>query len=197
MFTRRDWLKTATASPVALSLPFLADAAPPEADIKAVVDRAVKYLTGTQQEGGNFSAYPRGGEPGLTALIAAALVRNGIPPDNALVARALKYLEGQVKKDGGVYDQGLSTYMTSLAIMGAVARLGSALGIPTTAEGVETDDQLQIVRAEGYTEMQGFLISPPRPAGEIAPRFRAPATQSGANEGSGPMPRIKDASSAA
>jgi squalene-hopene/tetraprenyl-beta-curcumene cyclase len=117
MFTRRDWLKTAAASPVALSFPFLADAAPPEADIKAVVDKAVKFLTTVQKDAGNFSVNPRGGEPGLTALIAAALVRNGVPADNALVAKALKYLETKIKKDGGVYDQGLSNYMTSLAIV--------------------------------------------------------------------------------
>jgi hypothetical protein len=117
MFTRRDWLKTAAASPVALSFPFLADAAPPEADIKAVVDKAIKFLTTAQKDAGNFSVNPRGGEPGLTALIAAALVRNGVPADNALVAKALKYLETKIKKDGGVYDQGLSNYMTSLAIV--------------------------------------------------------------------------------
>ena len=85
---------------------------------------------------------------------------------------------------------------TSLAIMGAVARLGSALGISTTAEGVETDDQLQIVRAEGYTELQGFLISPPRPAGEIDPQFRAPLAQSGSDENDEPMSGMSGASAA-
>jgi hypothetical protein len=117
MFTRRDWLKAAAASPVALSLPSLGTAAPTAADLKAVVDKAVKFLTTAQKDDGNFSANPRGGEPGLTALIAAALVRNGVAADNALVAKALKYLETKVQKDGGVYDQGLSNYMTSLAIM--------------------------------------------------------------------------------
>jgi squalene-hopene/tetraprenyl-beta-curcumene cyclase len=117
MFTRRDWLKTAAASPVALSFPFLANAAPPEADLKTVVDKAIKFLTTAQKDDGNFSANPRGGEPGLTALIAAALVRNGVAADNAVVSRALKYLETKVKKDGGVYEQGLSNYMTSLAIV--------------------------------------------------------------------------------
>ena len=37
----------------------------------------------------------------------------------------------------------------------------------TTAEGVETKEQLDTVRAEGCTEMQGFLFSRPLPAGEI------------------------------
>ena len=78
MFTRRDWLKAAAASPVALSFPSSLIAAPPAADLKAVVDKAVKFLTTAQKDAGNFSADPRGGEPGLTALIAAALVRNGV-----------------------------------------------------------------------------------------------------------------------
>jgi squalene-hopene/tetraprenyl-beta-curcumene cyclase len=122
MFTRRDWLKTTAALPAGLYLsgglrPPLALAAPSGADLKAVVDKAVKFLTATQRDDGNFSANPRGGEPGLTALIAAALVRNGVSANNAVVAKALKYLETKVKKDGGVYDQGLSNYMTSLAIV--------------------------------------------------------------------------------
>lgn len=42
-----------------------------------------------------------------------------------------------------------------------------SLGIATTAEGVETHEQLERVRAEGCTEVQGYLFSPPRPASEI------------------------------
>ena len=37
----------------------------------------------------------------------------------------------------------------------------------TTAEGVETEEQLQILRAEGCTQVQGYLFSPPQPASEI------------------------------
>jgi len=117
MFTRRDWLKTTAASPAAIAFPSFAICAPTADDLKAVVDKAIRFLATVQKDAGNFSANPRGGEPGLTALIAAALVRNGVPSDNALVAKALKYLETKIKKDGGVYDQGLSNYMTSLAIV--------------------------------------------------------------------------------
>jgi diguanylate cyclase (GGDEF)-like protein len=52
----------------------------------------------------------------------------------------------------------------SLAIVRAVAGLGSTLGIATTAEGVETMDQLRAVRAEGCTQVQGFLLGKPKPA---------------------------------
>jgi len=59
----------------------------------------------------------------------------------------------------------------ALAILRAVAGLGLSLGIATTAEGVETNEQLQKVRDEGCTEMQGYLFSPPRPIKEIARLF--------------------------
>lgn len=55
----------------------------------------------------------------------------------------------------------------ALAIVRAVASLGSSLGMTTTAEGVETEQQLEMVRAEGYNEIQGFYYSKPRPAEEI------------------------------
>jgi diguanylate cyclase (GGDEF)-like protein/PAS domain S-box-containing protein len=55
-----------------------------------------------------------------------------------------------------------------VAIIRAVAGLGISLGIATTAEGVETSAQLDRLRAEGCTEIQGYLVSPPRPASEVA-----------------------------
>ena len=42
-----------------------------------------------------------------------------------------------------------------------------SLGIATTAEGIETREQLDRLRAEGCTEVQGYLFSPPRPASEL------------------------------
>ena len=54
-----------------------------------------------------------------------------------------------------------------VAIIRAVTRLGRSLGMITTAEGVETKEQLDILRAEGCTQVQGYLFSPPRPAAEI------------------------------
>jgi EAL domain-containing protein (putative c-di-GMP-specific phosphodiesterase class I) len=45
--------------------------------------------------------------------------------------------------------------------------MGLSLGMSTTAEGVETAAQLDIVRAEGCREVQGYLFSAPKPASEI------------------------------
>jgi EAL domain-containing protein (putative c-di-GMP-specific phosphodiesterase class I) len=52
----------------------------------------------------------------------------------------------------------------SAAIVRAVASLGTSLGIITTAEGVETARQLEIVRGEGCTEVQGHVFSQAVPA---------------------------------
>jgi diguanylate cyclase (GGDEF)-like protein/PAS domain S-box-containing protein len=61
----------------------------------------------------------------------------------------------------------LAERLDCVAIVRAVAGLGASLGIATTAEGVETPEQLERLRREGCTEVQGFLFSPPRPADEI------------------------------
>jgi EAL domain-containing protein (putative c-di-GMP-specific phosphodiesterase class I) len=55
-----------------------------------------------------------------------------------------------------------------MAIIRAVTNLGSSLGIPTVAEGVETERQRSLLRAVGCTEMQGHLFSQPIPASQIA-----------------------------
>ncbi len=52
------------------------------------------------------------------------------------------------------------------AIVNAILSLGRSLGIAVTAEGVETQNQLQRMRAEGCDEAQGYLIAPPLPAHE-------------------------------
>ncbi|WP_245319390.1 putative bifunctional diguanylate cyclase/phosphodiesterase [Consotaella salsifontis] len=52
-------------------------------------------------------------------------------------------------------------------IVKAVAGLGKSLGIKTTAEGVETEMQLDYVRAEEVSEVQGYLTGRPMDAGSI------------------------------
>ncbi|MBN8989805.1 MAG: EAL domain-containing protein [Rhizobiales bacterium] len=55
-----------------------------------------------------------------------------------------------------------------VAIVRAISGLGRSLNITTTAEGVETTDQLDWLRAEGCNEVQGFLFSAAKPASELA-----------------------------
>jgi len=56
----------------------------------------------------------------------------------------------------------------AIAIIRAVMDMGASLGIVTTAEGVESDEQLDELRRQGCQEIQGYLISRPAPAAQIA-----------------------------
>jgi len=59
-----------------------------------------------------------------------------------------------------------------LAIIRAVTKLGASLGMITTAEGVETKEQLEILRVEGCTQAQGYLFSRPKPVSEVPAMLR-------------------------
>ena len=61
----------------------------------------------------------------------------------------------------------------SLNIVRAVTAMAAGFGMATTAEGVETKEQLERVRKEGCTEMQGYFFSPPRPIEDIERLLRA------------------------
>jgi diguanylate cyclase (GGDEF)-like protein len=50
---------------------------------------------------------------------------------------------------------------TCAAIVCAIANLGRSLDIVTTAEGVETEEQLELLRAAGCTQVQGYLFGRP------------------------------------
>ena len=56
----------------------------------------------------------------------------------------------------------------SLAIVRAIASLGVSFGITTTAEGVETEDQMRCLNLEGCVEVQGYFYSKPIQANEVA-----------------------------
>ena len=68
----------------------------------------------------------------------------------------------------------LATREDSMAIVRAVTGLGKSLGIVTTAEGVETDAQFDLLRSEGCTQAQGYLFSPPRPAADVEKMLAKP-----------------------
>jgi diguanylate cyclase (GGDEF)-like protein len=63
---------------------------------------------------------------------------------------------------------GLGDDNESAAIVQAVAGLAQQLSMTTTAEGVETQTQLDRVRELGCTDVQGHFYSPPVPAKELA-----------------------------
>jgi EAL domain-containing protein (putative c-di-GMP-specific phosphodiesterase class I) len=61
----------------------------------------------------------------------------------------------------------------SSSIVQAVVNIAAARHMTTTAEGVETNAQLDVLHKFGCTEMQGNLFSPAIPAAEIAQLLRA------------------------
>jgi diguanylate cyclase (GGDEF)-like protein/PAS domain S-box-containing protein len=61
----------------------------------------------------------------------------------------------------------MTTKDDTLKIVRAIVTLARSLGIMTTAEGVETKEQLDAVRFEGCDEVQGYLIGRPIPADDF------------------------------
>ena len=58
-----------------------------------------------------------------------------------------------------------------IAILRAITKMADALGIKTTAEGVETEEELACVKREGCTEVQGFLTGRPMAVTDAAGIF--------------------------
>lgn len=82
-----------------------------------MVNKAVDYLK-TKGQGADGSYSKRIGV-GATALVTAGLLRHGRSPDDPLVAKSLKYLEGFVQRDGSICSPkgDFSNYETCLAVM--------------------------------------------------------------------------------
>ncbi|MDR3483628.1 MAG: EAL domain-containing protein [Bradyrhizobium sp.] len=59
----------------------------------------------------------------------------------------------------------------SSCIVQAVVNIAAARHMTATAEGVETKQQMELLRALGCTEMQGYLFSQAKPAAEIRQLF--------------------------
>ncbi len=77
--------------------------------------------------------------------------------------------------------QDLSNGAEPLAIVHAVAGLAKSLNMISTAEGVETQQQLDQLQLLGCTEMQGYLFSHARPAADIIRLFLEPAAKAAAS----------------
>jgi squalene-hopene/tetraprenyl-beta-curcumene cyclase len=85
------------------------------------VDRAIGYLQSKgQAPDGSFS---KQAGPGVTAIVTTALLRHGRTPNDPLVAKSLKYLEGFVQPDGAISlpKSMVRNYETSLGLVCFVA----------------------------------------------------------------------------
>ena len=61
----------------------------------------------------------------------------------------------------------LATDHQSKALCETIVSIGRSLDIAIVAEGVETSEQLQLLKAMGCDEIQGYLVSRPLPPEEI------------------------------
>ena len=77
----------------------------------------------------------------------------------------------------------------SACIVQAVVTIAAARHMTTTAEGVETQQQMELLRELGCAEMQGYLFSAPKPAAEIKPLLFAHRERSAATALSPPRKR--------
>ena len=68
----------------------------------------------------------------------------------------------KIKIDGSFVKEAVDR-PESAAVVKAVADLGKRLGVTTVAEGVETQAQLDRIREEGCTEIQGYFYGRPAP----------------------------------
>jgi EAL domain-containing protein (putative c-di-GMP-specific phosphodiesterase class I) len=88
---------------------------------------------------------------------------------------SLSYLQrfpfDKIKIDQSFIRQ-LSVRPDSIAIVRAVIGLGRSLGMAIIAEGVETQEQLEVLQAEGCWDVQGYLFSPPRPVSNAGDLMR-------------------------
>src|SRR5688572_17558653 len=82
--------------------------------VDQMVSRGIEFLRSKGQAANG--SYTEQAGIGITALITTGILRNGPSPDDPLVAKSLKYLEGFVQPDGGVYKPGsfLINYETCL-----------------------------------------------------------------------------------
>jgi hypothetical protein len=110
-------LIAAVAGLAALTLPSLAadPVGPDTKEMQPVLDKAIAFLKTKQNADGSFA--PKLGGPGVSAMVAAGLVRNGVKPDDPLVSKAMGFLEKSVQKDGGIYDKQLANYSTCVALL--------------------------------------------------------------------------------
>lgn len=92
----------------------------PAADTKTYeqeVQKGIDYLRTTGQAAdGSFSASVG---PGITAIVITSVLANGRGVDDPMVAKGLKYLEGFVQPDGGIYDpkSRIKNYETCLGMV--------------------------------------------------------------------------------
>ncbi|MBX2805642.1 MAG: EAL domain-containing protein [Hyphomicrobiales bacterium] len=82
----------------------------------------------------------------------------------------------RIKIDRSFID-GLEKHGYYDSVIRTIINLSKSLKVHTTAEGIETLQQLEILRSMGCTEAQGYLFSPPKPLDQIRHMTNPPANE--------------------
>ena len=116
---------------------------------------AVAFLRQSQGADGSFSSQAG---PGVTGLVAAALLSIGVPKDDPMVGKAIVYLLNTKRPDGGLYAEGSrhANYETCLAIM-ALSKANEQGQYDGVLQGAQ-----RFVKGEQWDEGEG--LGPKDPA---------------------------------
>jgi diguanylate cyclase len=87
--------------------------------------------------------------------------------------------------------QNLDRSAGDAAIASAILSLGESLNVTITAEGIERSAQLEWLRKRGCHEVQGFLLSRPLAASDLAERYLAVREAAPHPAGSPEPPRLR------
>lgn len=88
-------------------------------DLEAAVDRGVAYILQNQKPDGSWENHV-----GITSLAATAILKqpgNSVHKQGPQVTKALAYIVGMAKPDGGIYGSDAQNYSTAVAVMALVA----------------------------------------------------------------------------
>jgi squalene-hopene/tetraprenyl-beta-curcumene cyclase len=119
---------------------------------QAAIDKAVAYLRKTQMDDGSWPANPdsqiKMNNLGITSVVTLGLVKAGVPASDPMVEKALKYILGYVKADGGVHEGNQPNYITSITIM-TLAATGDKKYSETIAKAINFLKDLQWTEGHG------------------------------------------------
>ena len=140
---------------------------------ESTVNKAIEFLRANQAADGSFSAE---GGPAVTALVTAAVLQAGRSPDDPLVAKALKYVEGFVHPDGGIYANGSThqNYETCIAMQCFTAANGDKRYDKLIAECREVRARLAVGRRRRATISRASTTAAPATAARSGPTCRTP-----------------------
>ena len=115
------------------------------------------------------------GHEAMTALLDIAALGVGIAVDDfgagySSLARLKRYPIGTLKIDRS-FIMNLTSDDGDAAIVRAIIAMAKSLHLKTVAEGVETEAQYAMLKAEGCELIQGFLFSRPVPSEELHKRI--------------------------